>query len=73
MEAFIFDVLGLEDMTEPSSWQKLDDVINILLDLRMQARADRDFSLSDAIRDKLASAGIEVKDGKDGSSYRISL
>jgi cysteinyl-tRNA synthetase len=73
MESFIFDVLGLEDITEQSSGQKLDDVINILLDLRMQARADRDFSLSDAIRDKLASAGIEVKDGKDGSSYRISL
>ena len=73
MRAFIFDVLGLEDIGAQGSGQKLDDVINILLDLRKQARADRDFSLSDAIRDKLADAGIEVKDGKDGSTYSISL
>ncbi|PTM06065.1 MAG: cysteine--tRNA ligase [Bacteroidetes bacterium] len=73
MQAFIFDILGLEDIGAQGSGQKLDDVINILLDLRKQARADRDFSLSDAIRDKLADAGIEVKDGKDGSTYSISL
>ncbi len=73
MHAFIFDILGLEDIGAQGSGKRLDDVVNILLDLRKQARADRDFSLSDTIRDKLADAGIEVKDGKDGSTYSISL
>jgi len=73
MRAFIFDVLGLEDIASGDSQgsNKLDDVVQILLDLRTQARADRNFSLSDTIRDQLAAAGIEVKDGKDGSSFSI--
>jgi len=70
---FIFDVLGLEDITHSNqgSGDKLDEVVQILLNLRTQARADRNFSLSDTIRDQLASVGIEVKDGKDGSTFSL--
>lgn len=73
LQAFIFEVLGLEDIAhgESGGSEKMDEVIQILLDLRMQARADRNFALSDTIRDQLAAAGIEVKDGKDGSTYSI--
>jgi cysteinyl-tRNA synthetase len=72
MHAFIFDVLGLEDVAQNTEGNdKLADVVQILLDLRAQARADRNFALSDIIRDQLAAKGIEVKDGKDGSSFSL--
>lgn len=72
MRAFIFDVLGLEDIAHADqSSDKLDEVIDILIDLRAQARADRNFALSDAIRDRLAAKGIELKDGKEGTGYSL--
>ena len=72
MQAFIFEVLGLEDIAHADqSSEKLEVVIQILIELRNQARADRNFALSDTIRDQLAANGIELKDGKDGSSYSL--
>jgi cysteinyl-tRNA synthetase len=40
-----------------------------VLDLRQQARANKDWALSDRIRDGLAAAGITVKDSKDGTTW----
>lgn len=72
MQAFIFEVLGLEDISHlDESSDKLDEVIQILIGLRAQARADRDFALSDTIRDQLAAKGVELKDGKEGTSYSL--
>ncbi|TLU87654.1 MAG: cysteine--tRNA ligase [Chlorobium sp.] len=48
------------------SENKLARVMNILLDLRIEARKSKDFALSDKIRDQLLEAGIEIKDTKDG-------
>jgi cysteinyl-tRNA synthetase len=47
----------------------LDDVMHILLDLRAEARKNKDFALSDKIRNQLLDAGIEIKDTKDGASW----
>ncbi len=66
-ESFIEDVLGLQNVTESNG--KLDDVMQILLDIRQQARQEKNWALSDQVRDQLASAGIEIKDGKEGTSY----
>jgi len=68
---FLFDVLGLEEISESQGGEKLDQVMQVLIELRAQARADRDFALSDAIRDKLAAAGVALKDGKDGTTYTL--
>ena len=43
--------------------------MSILLDLRAEARKNKDFALSDRIRDKLLDAGIEIKDTKEGASW----
>ncbi len=73
-EAFLFEVLGLEDISSSEqSGDKLDEVVQVLIDLRAQARADRNFALSDAIRDKLAAAGVVLKDGKDGTTYSVKV
>lgn len=66
---FITDVLGLQPAEEESG--KIDDVIRILLDMRQKARAEKNFQLSDEIRDQLAEAGITIKDGKDGTTYHF--
>jgi len=44
-------------------------VVQVLIGLREQARADKNWALSDQIRDDLAAQGIQLKDGKDGTSY----
>jgi cysteinyl-tRNA synthetase len=47
----------------------IDGVMNILLEMRAEARINRDFALSDKIRDRLLEAGIEIKDTKEGQSW----
>jgi len=70
MHAFIFDVLGLENaMSNNDSSDKLSDAVEVLIKLRTEARANKDFALSDKIRDELASVGIQLKDGKDGTAF----
>jgi cysteinyl-tRNA synthetase len=51
------------------SSKTLDGVMDVLLELRAEARANRDFALSDKIRDKLLEAGVEIKDTKEGQSW----
>lgn len=72
MHVFVFDVLGLEDeKIADNSNDKLEGTINMLIGMRNQARADKNFSLSDQIRDQLIALGIQLKDGKEGTSFSI--
>jgi cysteinyl-tRNA synthetase len=59
------NVLGLEEEKEQSD-EVLKGTINLLIDLRKKARTDKNFALSDKIRDDLKKLGIQIKDGKDG-------
>jgi len=68
MKGFVFDVLGLQ-ATESNTDSKLAPVMDLVLDLRQQARTNKDWTTSDKIRDGLAAAGIVVKDGKEGTSW----
>lgn len=43
----------------------------MLIDMRNQARANKDFAMSDQIRDQLMAIGIQLKDGKDGTSFTV--
>lgn len=67
----VFDILGLQEEQEAGS-QKLDGLMELLLELRAQAKANKDWATSDAIRDRLAGLGIQVKDSKTGSSWTLS-
>ncbi|WP_348813608.1 cysteine--tRNA ligase [Flavobacterium maritimum] len=72
MNAFVFDVLGLEDeKVSDSSNDKLEGTINMLIEMRKQARDNKNFALSDQIRDQLIALGIQLKDGKEGTSFSI--
>jgi cysteinyl-tRNA synthetase len=72
MNAFVFDVLGLEaEKTVNSGNDKLEGVVNMLIGMRNQARADKNFKLSDQIRDQLITYGIQLKDAKDGTTFNV--
>lgn len=73
IQAFIFDVLGLQDtsVVNEDSTQKLSGTIELLIKLRADARNNKDFSTSDQIRDQLQSLGIQLKDGKEGTTFAI--
>ncbi|HSB93122.1 MAG TPA: DALR domain-containing protein, partial [Flavitalea sp.] len=70
-KAFIEDILGLQPESH-STDHKLSGVLDLLIDLRKDARGKKDYATSDKIRTQLASMGIQLKDEKDGSvSYSI--
>lgn len=72
MHAFVFDVLGLEsEKISDSSTDKLEGTVNMLIAMRNQARADKNFALSDQIRDQLIAIGIQLKDGKEGTTFTV--
>lgn len=73
MAIFMFDVLGLDTITDNTSGlDKLSATVEILIKLRQEARANKDFALSDKIRNELAEAGIQLMDGKDGTTFSVN-
>lgn len=68
MKRFLQDVLGIE-IGVTNSDSKLAPVMDLVIDLRQQARDNKDWTTSDKIRDGLATAGIVIKDTKDGTSW----
>ena len=72
MNAFVFDVLGLEDeKVSDSNNDKLEGTVNMLIEMRKQARDNKNFALSDQIRDQLVALGIQLKDGKEGTTFSV--
>ena len=62
---YIEDILGLQSISQNN--EPLNGVMQLLADIRKEARSKKDFSTSDKIRKQLAELGIEMKDEKDGS------
>ncbi|MDR0415057.1 MAG: cysteine--tRNA ligase [Prevotellaceae bacterium] len=71
-----FNILGLKDSSQADGGSVGKDLsanlINLLLNLRMQAKAGKDFATSDKIRSDLTALGVTVKDTKDGFEWSIS-
>ena len=65
MKLYIEDILGLRNVTGEDN-NKLKEVMQILIELRKDAKAKKDFVTSDKIRNQLAELGIQLKDEKDG-------
>ena len=73
LDSFIFDVLGLENSTsKEGKSDTFSGVVQLLISLRNKARANKDFATSDQIRDELIALGIQLKDGKDGTTYSLN-
>jgi cysteinyl-tRNA synthetase len=65
------DVLGILPGGEAASAERESALLRMLVDLRKEARARKDFALSDAIRDRLAAMGVILEDGKDGTTWKL--
>jgi len=73
LNTFVFDVLGLENSKETSEGEsKLSGVVEMLIKMRKEARDNKDWTLSDKIRDELLTLGIQLKDGKDGTTFSVN-
>ena len=74
LNAFVFDVLGLVNLNEASSdtSDKLSGTVELLIKLRAEARANKDFATGDKIRDELLALGIQLKDGREGTTFTVN-
>ncbi len=69
---FVFEILGLKAETEENS-DKLNDLINLIIEMRQDAKKNKDFIIADKIRDELTKLGITIKDTATGVEYEINL
>jgi cysteinyl-tRNA synthetase len=68
MKEFVEDILGLRN-DQNSGSDDIDDVMNLVIKLRNEAKSNKDFVTSDRIRDELNAIGIQLKDSKEGTLW----
>jgi cysteinyl-tRNA synthetase len=69
---FFFDVCGLSVEDSSSNNEVTGHLMDFILEMRTEAKANKDFAKSDLIRDRLASMNIQIKDSKEGTSWSIN-
>lgn len=69
---FVFDILGLKEEQAAGS-DKVDGLMQMILQQRVDAKTRKDYAASDLIRDRLKELGFEIKDGKEGTTYTTSV
>ena len=75
LHLFTFDLLGLKSEQGDNNALREEaygKVVDMVLDLRAKAKAEKDWATSDRIRDELSAAGFEVKDTKDGATWKLN-
>jgi len=72
-QTFIFDIFGLKDDTQAGATDngKMDGLMQLVIDMRATARANKDWGTSDKIRDTLKELKIQLKDGKEGTEWSM--
>jgi len=71
-QTFVFDILGLtNEISVQTGNQLVGELINMVLNMRVESKANKDFKASDRIRDELLKLGVLVKDKKDGFDWEI--
>ncbi len=75
MDTWLIDILGIRPVDTADASADSDApyraAVELLLEMRAKAKADRDWATSDLIRDRMAQAGFDVKDTKDGVEWKI--
>ena len=71
---FTYDILGLKEEKNSSDSRETayGKVVDMLLEQRMKAKANKDWATSDMIRNELTALGFEIKDTKDGFSWKLN-
>jgi cysteinyl-tRNA synthetase len=73
-DVFLFDLLGMknEQAKDGVSYESFKGAVDMLLDIRLQAKQNKDWATSDRIRDGLTALGFEIRDTKDGVEWRLA-
>lgn len=74
VDTFVHEILGLKAESEGNAAREesFGRAIDLLLELRAKAKAEKDWATSDKIRDDLAALGFEVKDTKEGATWKLN-
>ena len=74
-KTFLFDILGMRDEivsgSDPEAMKPFEDAVDLLLSIRSQAKANKDWATSDLIRNRLTEIGFNIKDTKDGFEWSL--
>ena len=70
-DVFLFEVMGIKSEMSSNNQEFLDGLMQMIIDVRLQARANKDFATSDKVRDTLAKLNIQLKDSKEGTTWEI--
>lgn len=73
-QLFLFDLLGMKDEASEggNNYETFGKAVDLLLSIRQQAKANKDWATSDKIRNELTGLGFEIKDTKDGAEWKLS-
>ena len=71
-KVFATDILGLISIKENREHNLTDEIMELVLKLRGNAKSTKDFTTADLIRDELNKLNINIKDGRNGSSWEIN-
>jgi cysteinyl-tRNA synthetase len=66
---FVVNILGLQEESNAAQDDVIGGLMQTILEIRQEARVKKDFATSDKIRDHLAAVNIQIKDGKDGTTW----
>lgn len=70
-ETWFVEVLGIKDEQNSNMMPTIEGLVKMIIELRTQARENKDWKKSDELRDQLASLGVKIKDGKEGVSWSL--
>lgn len=71
IKAVVDNILGIWPSSAASGNDLTEQLVNLFIELRKDARANKDFAMSDKIRDELKALGVQLMDGKDGTTFSI--
>ena len=70
-QTFAFDILGLKDESASDHQEVINQLMQMVLNIRQKAKNEKNWAVSDQIRDQLQEIGIAVKDGKEGATWEF--
>ncbi|MGL4333276.1 MAG: cysteine--tRNA ligase [Bacteroidales bacterium] len=73
-KTFLFEIMGMVEEAKAggANVEAYGKAVDMLLELRQQAKANKDWATSDKIRNELQALGFEIKDGKEGTTWRLN-
>lgn len=69
IQEFVYDVMGLSDSQVEGDGESMDQLMELIISLRNEAKVNKDFATSDRIRQELGALGIQLKDSKEGTLW----